>query len=253
MGPDRRPLQGALPTYGQNPAGTVSGMEKQQVEAAFRAEAAALGTALAGLDAADWERRTRCEPWTAAELLAHVRVAIGRVPAMLAAPAPARAEVDAAGYYRPDARFDPATNSARIGLAREHAAGRTDGAALLADYTATWQDVDRLCRAEPDDRVVRTRHGDPMLLTDFLTTRVVELAVHGLDLADALDRPAHLTAQADALLTALLLGRADGARARAELGWDAPVFLRKATGRSPLDPAEREHVDRIGLTWLTLG
>jgi hypothetical protein len=52
----------------------------------------------------------------------------------------------------------------------------------------TWQQVDRLCRAEPEGRVVRTRHSDPMLLSEFLLTRVVEVAVHGLDLADALGR-----------------------------------------------------------------
>jgi len=30
---------------------------------------------------------------------------------------------------------------------------------------------------------VLTRHGDVMLLTEFMRTRVLELAVHGLDLA----------------------------------------------------------------------
>jgi hypothetical protein len=36
--------------------------------------------------------------------------------------------------------------------------------------------------------VVLTRHGDRMLLTEFLRTRVLELAVHGLDLAAVDDR-----------------------------------------------------------------
>lgn len=43
--------------------------------------------------------------------------------------------------------------------------------------------------ALPVDRLVRTRHGDAMLLRDFMVTRVVELAVHRPDLADALDGP----------------------------------------------------------------
>jgi hypothetical protein len=43
--------------------------------------------------------------------------------------------------------------------------------------------------ALPNDRLVRTRHGDAMLLRDFMVTRVVELAVHRPDLADALDSP----------------------------------------------------------------
>ena len=59
------------------------------------------------------------------------------------------------------------------------AAGHADGAGLAADFTATWQRAYRLCRDEPRDRVVRTRHGDAMLLSEFLLTRVVEVAVHG--------------------------------------------------------------------------
>ncbi|RKE17031.1 maleylpyruvate isomerase N-terminal domain-containing protein [Streptomyces sp. TLI_171] len=228
-------------------------MDKEQVERAFAAESAALQAGLAGVAAAEWGRATRCAPWTVGELLAHVRVAVGRVPGMLDAPEPERAEVSAAGYYRADERFDAATNGARIALARDHAADLTDGPALLADFGRTWQQVDLRCRAEPPGRVVRTRHGDPMLLTDFLTTRVVELAVHGLDLADALERAPWLTGQAADLLEELLLGHGDGASVRAGLGWDRPGFLRRATGRAPLTAAERAAVDRAGVTWLTLG
>ncbi|MFI8504487.1 hypothetical protein ACIGFK_39190 [Streptomyces sp. NPDC085524] len=45
-----------------------------------------------------------------------------------------------------------------------------------------------LTRKESERRVVRTRHGDAMLLADFMLTRVFEVAVHGSDLADALGR-----------------------------------------------------------------
>lgn len=41
--------------------------------------------------------------------------------------------------------------------------------------------------------MIGNRRGDTMLLTDFLVTRVVEVGIHGLNLADALDRPAWLT------------------------------------------------------------
>ncbi|GLW56020.1 maleylpyruvate isomerase N-terminal domain-containing protein [Kitasatospora phosalacinea] len=227
-------------------------MDRGAVQQAFAAEAAAVEKALSGVGEAAWRRPTRCAPWTVAELFAHVVVVVGRLDGMLDAPAPARAEVTAAEYYRPDARFAPTANADRIALARDRAA---DGPALLAEHARTWRDADRRCRAEPDGRVVRTRHGDPMLLTDFLTTRVVELAVHGLDLADALDHAPWLTGPAADLLDALLLadGDADPDAVRAELGWDRPAFLRKATGRTPLDRAEQDVLARTGLTWLTLG
>lgn len=212
----------------------------------FRGEARALDDALSGLDDAAWERPTRCTPWNVRELFGHVCVAIDRVPAMLAAPAPPAADTSAGEYYRPDERFSADTNSARIAVAQDRAA---DGA---PDFTAVRQHVERLCRAEPADRVVRTRHGDTMLLTDFLLTRVVELTLHGLDIADALDRAPWLTpAGADAVL-GLLLGPGHP-KAAAQLGWEPAAFLRKATGRSPLTSAEAAQVDGLGIRWLTLG
>jgi hypothetical protein len=68
---------------------------------------------------------TRCAPWNVSDLLAHVRVVIAWLPGMSAAtPAPIRAEVSAVEYYRPDDRFAPDTNAARIALAQDHAAER---------------------------------------------------------------------------------------------------------------------------------
>src|SRR5690606_20027274 len=104
---------------------------------------------------------------------------------------------------------------------------------LAAEFADTWRRVEEECRAEPEGRVVRTRHGDSMLLTDFMVTRVVEIAVHGLDLADALGREPWLTPQAGSVLRELLLG-ADGAAALRALGWDEVDFVRRATGRAPL-------------------
>jgi uncharacterized protein (TIGR03083 family) len=171
-----------------------------------------------------WSEPTRCTPWTVRELLAHVRVAAGRVTTMLAAPAPPAATVSAAGYYRPDARFSPATNADRIETARSAAVGDERAA-----FAATVADVAAACRREPPGRVVRTRHGDPMLLDDFLTTRVFEVAVHGFDLADAAGVPSWLTPAAAGTLQDLLLG--PGKRAA-----DPLHYLREATGRGSAPP-----------------
>ncbi|MFE0512165.1 maleylpyruvate isomerase N-terminal domain-containing protein [Streptomyces sp. NPDC058964] len=227
-------------------------MGQGRVLEAFHLEAGQLARAMAGVSAAEWRLPTRCAPWTVSDLPAHVRVVIAWLPGMLAAPAPTRAEVSAAGYYRPDGRFAPDTNAARIALARDHAAEQLNGAALADDFDATWQQVDRLCRAEPDGRVVRTRHCDPMLLSEFLLTRVVEVAVHGLDLADALGREPWLTSQAADLVQGLLLGP-DGVAALEKLGWGQLHFLRKATGREPITREEASDVSRLNVRWLTLG
>jgi uncharacterized protein (TIGR03083 family) len=216
----------------------------------FRAEAEALGSGIGEVSGPEWEHATRCDPWSVRELLGHVCVALGWVPGMLAGAAPLRAEISAAEYYRPDQRFSAATNATRIELGRQRVAD-LDAAALVAAFGNVWRDVEARCRREADDRVVRTRHGDAMSLSSFMLTRVVEVAVHGLDLADALERDPWLTRPAADLVLGLLIG--DGVSRATAVGWDQVRLLRKATGRSPLSAEESEQLTGLGVHWLALG
>ncbi|MFD7966963.1 maleylpyruvate isomerase family mycothiol-dependent enzyme [Streptomyces zaomyceticus] len=227
-------------------------MGHDRVLEAFQLECGALGDAVAGLSGAEWDLPTRCAPWTVRDLLGHVCVVIDWLPAMLDVPEPGEAEISAVEYYRPDDRFSPGTNARRIALAQDRAAGPADGAASAEDFAATWRRADRLCRDQPGGRTVRTRHGDAMLLSEFVLTRVVEVAVHGLDLADALGCEAWLTPAAGDAVAELLLG-AEHATAIEKLEWSRSRFLRKATGREPLNEAETARVERLGIHWLALG
>lgn len=217
-------------------------MEREAVLRAFRAEAEALGKAVGALPDASWDLPTRCPPWRVRDLLRHVTVAVGRVPAMLAAPAPDRAEVSAAGYYRPDVRFSPETNADRVAQALARG-----GEPPAAEFDTAWRATLRACEEAPEDRVVRTRHGDAMLLTDFMVTRVVEVAVHGVDLADALGRAAWSTAPAAGVVGELLGPRWAAAARRA--GWDTGELLRRATGRGDLTDEERELLEHTAITF----
>ncbi|MCO5973898.1 maleylpyruvate isomerase N-terminal domain-containing protein [Actinoallomurus soli] len=227
-------------------------MNRDRVMEAFRAESARLGEVALSWTDRDWALPTRCEPWRVRDLFGHVRVALAWLPGMLAGASPDQAEVSARQYYRPDERFSAATNDTRIALAQGHAADFPDGRALAEDFIATWQNVHRLCSAEPAGRVVRTRHGDAMLLSEFLVTRVVEVAVHGLDLAAARGDTPWLTPEAGSVVEELLTGRSEGAD-RQRLGWDQATFLEKATGRQPLTPAEDRRLADMNLQWLALG
>lgn len=226
-------------------------MEQGRVLEAFAVEAGRLTDVVAALPEGDWDRPTDCRPWRVRELFAHVTMAMGRLPGMLAAPPPDRAEISALEYYRPDERFAADANAARVATAQERAAERS-GPALVRDFAETWRETHRLCRNEPGGRVVRTRHGDAMLLSDFMITRVVELALHGLDLAAALDREPWLTAQAGDVTEELLFGP-DGTPGVRPLGWDQVTFLRKTCGRAPMTDAERDQVAAAGVRPLTLG
>ncbi|MFC4017551.1 maleylpyruvate isomerase N-terminal domain-containing protein [Micromonospora sp. GCM10011542] len=218
------------------------------VRAAFRAECARLTTILGGLTDAELDRPTGCPPWTVRELLAHVRTGAGRLTDMLAAPAPPRAEVDAAGYFGA-AKFTPQVDAARIDSGRREAR-RPDGVPPAVDFERAWRAADAAVAAAPADRVVRTRHGDAMSLTEFLRTRVVEVGVHGLDLAAALDRPPWLTAEAATVVADLLTGERP---APAGLGWDRLTLIRKTTGRAALTDVERAAIEAAGFRWLSFG
>ncbi|GGO14358.1 maleylpyruvate isomerase N-terminal domain-containing protein [Micromonospora parathelypteridis] len=218
------------------------------VRVAFSAECALLTEILAELVDADLDRPTDCPPWTVQELIAHVRTGVGRLADMLAAPAPPHAEVDAAGYFG-GAKFTAQVDADRIAGGRRDAL-QVDRAALATELERAWRATDAAVAAAPTDWVVRTRHGDAMLLTEFLRTRVVEVGVHGLDLAAALGRPPWLTPQAATVIADLLTG---GTPTPAALRWDELTLIRKTTGRAALTAPEKAAIDAASFRWLAFG
>jgi uncharacterized protein (TIGR03083 family) len=229
-------------------------VQRDRILGAFAAEAEQLTGSLRGISPDRWSLPTPCPPWTVAELLGHVLTTIAWLPGMIAAPAPVpvEARVTANGYYRPDERFSADVNAQRIDLGQQRAAVAGDGATLLAQFDAKWRECRELSMSQSAGRVVLTRHGDAMLLTDFLITRIVELGLHGLDLAYALGVPAWLSPAAQDVLVTVLRddSRIDPVDA---MGWDPLTFLRKATGRQPITEDETHQLAQLGVRWLTLG
>ena len=228
-------------------------MSTSQVVTALAAEGAALCAALAGLTAADLDRASPCPPWTAGELTCHVIVGARRIgPAMREPDDPAAALIATIGYYRPDKRFSAAIDADRIDTARKLARRLGGPDAIRAELTRACVAAVALLTPAPADRAVRTRHGDRMLLTDFARTRVVELALHGLDLAIALDRPPWLTSEAAIVLEELLLPAGNAALLCAELGIDRAGLIALLTGRAVPAPAETALLATAGAVHLAL-
>ena len=229
-------------------------MTADLIHEAFGAEGRQLSRVLAGLDDAAFARPTACAPWTVAELAYHVRMTMGRLPGMLAAPEPAGSDlVSAAGYYRADQRFSAAANEGRIESAQRGAAALAGAAARARDVEVARRQAELALRDAPPGRVVTTRHSDRMLLREFLRTRVLELAVHGLDLAAALDREPWVTAQAARVTEDLLLPPPAAGRLRAQTGWDRVGLIARLTGRRPVTPAESELIQSARIGRLALG
>ena len=174
---------------------------------------------------------------------------------MLAEPEPAGGPpISAADYHRPGQRFSSATNTGGITAAQKGAAALVTGTAVVRDFELAWRESWALTHAAPQARVVRTRHGDRMTLTEFLRPRVLELAIHGLDLATGLGRQPWMTTTAARVLTGLLLPAGTTAQMLLdESGWDQITMIAKVTRRILLTAAEATLIERYGIRRLALG
>ena len=218
---------------------------------ALVSEATALGAALDDLVDSDWDRCTRCEPWTVGELVGHVLVVLSRVVPMVEAPSPSGTPIPTADYFRPDDRFSSESNRQRVQSGIDQAATVGTGPAAIDAVRHTVLTLDEICRDQPLDRLVLTRHDDVMTLDEFLLTRVVEVVLHGIDVADALGRAPWTTPAAGELVIGLLAGpAADEVNA---LPWDTPTILRSATGREAPYGPPAGLFGQLGIRWLALG
>jgi uncharacterized protein (TIGR03083 family) len=214
---------------------------------AFRREAESLEHAFADVPEPAFARPSPCPPWTVSDLLDHVSVGAGRTRGHLAEPEPAAGPViTAVEYYKPDERFSPAVNDERIAAAQRGAVALGAGSAVLGEFGRNWRDSYQLAHAAPATRVVRTRHGDLMLLSEFLRTRVLELAVHGLDLAVGLDRAPWLTEEAAQVVEGVILP-GNAIDVLEATSWDHAGLIARATGRTSLTEPERRLLEQHGL------
>jgi len=227
-------------------------VQRDQMLEALRAETERVAGVMAGVSEDDFDRTTRCRPWSVRDLLAHLLVASNRLPAMLAEPQPPEADVSAAGYYRSDRRFGGDATRTRIASASDVASSFASGHVLVRELTGACREMLALAGNEPPERLVRTRWGDAMSLVDFVVTRVAELGIHGLDLADGLGRSPWLTTSAADIIEELLLGeaRVDSVPG---LEWDQLTLIYAATGRRPVSDTEKALLTGHGVHLLTFG
>jgi uncharacterized protein (TIGR03083 family) len=231
-------------------------MPRKVTADALIVEAAALSWVVAELDGTDLSRPSPCPPWTVGALICHVLIAADRIAQALAGPDDAADNlISTAAYYRPDERFSAATNADRIATAQSLADRLVPAGprALAAELDHRCAASAALIMAAPADRVVRTRHGDRMLLTDFARTRVVELGVHGLDVAIGLNHQPWLTDEAAGVLEDLLLPAASPPQVRAALGCDRTGLIARLTGRFALSAADAQRLADLGVARLALG
>jgi uncharacterized protein (TIGR03083 family) len=188
------------------------------VRAAFPDAADVFLATVSAVPADRWEEPGLGE-WTVRELTGHALRSFSTLQRLCDTTADSPVVVDSApAYYHAVARIP----GVHVGAAER---GREAGAALVDPMatvrTVAEQALARLA-ATPDEHVGETFVG-PMRLADYLPTRVVEVALHTLDLQAATGQPLLLPASAANVTLGVL----------AELA-DLPVLLLAMTGRQAL-------------------
>lgn len=196
--------------------------------AAITMECRAIDSILAAARAQDLPRPTRLPDWNVQHLLAHMVRGLDRIRAYLMAPVPPTAEVSWLGYWSAARETDPVAISRR---AREFAASVNDRPVRKV-WEQTWRGaVEEAASCDPD-RHLLSPFG-PMRLDHYLTTRVFEVTVHGLDLRAALELEEVATPLGLEVTTQVLEGLLTGPRPPDLL--DDVAFVLAATGRSDHD------------------
>jgi uncharacterized protein (TIGR03083 family) len=206
------------------------------------AECAACAAVVTTLSEDDFGLPTRCPPWDVKALVGHIWRDVDRILVYAAEPPPDMADSDAIAYYRSsDDAVVSAADVARRGF--EAAAAFATGHELARDFDDRWRRAVELAGTMPPERLVRT-FGPCLRLDEYLCTRLLEAAIHGLDLADAIGRDSWITPPASAVVRAMLVAMLEDEPPPA-LGWDDLEFLEAGTGRRRITPEERGVLGRL--------
>lgn len=208
--------------------------------AALRAETEALSAELHTLDPSRFDRPSNCPPWDLRELVVHTAASV-RLRAAFPAADPGSVPSSAADYYRRPERDTDQYRQSNVDRTQELARqlpAQTSPARWFEEVT---QDALTKLGHEDLDGIVMIPQRGAMRLADWVLTRVISVAAHGLDVALTLGRPPWTTSLA---LTAIRPVFIDlmGAPPPAWTGWDDHALLAIATGRRALTAEERERL-----------
>lgn len=206
---------------------------------ALRDESRALSAVLQRANPEDFDRPTNCPPWNLNELVVHIAMSIHLGDDDELPPAaPHSGVMAAADYYRRPERDTSDYRQSNVDRTQKAAS-----AVLARMSAARWFDqvsqdtVLRLSRLDLA-RVVQIPSCGPMKLADWVLTRVISVAAHGLDVALTLGVQPWTTRPALQVTRPVLVSLL-GAEPPAQLGWNDQTLLAAGTGRRALTSHER--------------
>lgn len=170
-------------------------------------------------------------------MVAHVRFSIN-VPDPMPSPAVGAALCEAADYYRRDERHTEEYRTRNVQIAQELARQYPSGRAAAADLAGAVEQLLHRLEREDLDALVGYGPSGALKFGDFLLTRLLAVAAHGIDMAITMKREPWTLRETAVLLAPILialLGRA----LPPTLDWDEQWLLEAGTGRRSLSERER--------------
>lgn len=203
---------------------------------ALRSECELVSKVSLDLSEDEYTLPTRCAAWNVKELLAHMYRDVDRTNVALAEAPPPSSDADSVSYWT---TYDRVVEGAAIAdRAKELAASYRSGQKLAEAWDEMWRRAVQAAGRTDGSRVVAT-WGPALALDEFLKTRVLEITVHGTDLAEAVAREPWATPEGLHMTNEILRGLLGG-DLPSGLGWDDLTFLEKGTGRADLLAEERD-------------
>jgi hypothetical protein len=201
-----------------------------------------------GLSDADFQRPTRCKSMPVGPLLVHLLYDAQRALMAFASPTIAEPDRDFVTYWQD---FPPRADESDTSFVRTVASAYRKPGLLVQHWRELSEAAARaaMLGLMEKDRRVETQ-GHVLRATDFVATLVLEATVHHLDLS--LELPGAPEPDPEGLqVTARTLDGLFGPDAWDVIEWDTTTYVLKATGRLPLDDADREmlgpHASRLPL------
>jgi uncharacterized protein (TIGR03083 family) len=214
-------------------------MFAHDVLVALRAETEALSAVLRTLDPPQFDRPTNCPPWNLRELVVHTAASVG-IRAAFPPADPQSVPTSAADYYRRPERNTSEYRQRNVDqtrqLSRQQLPAETSPARWFDEVT---QDAVTKLSLDDLNRIVLIPQRGAMRLADWVLTRVISVAAHGLDAALTLGHPPWTTSEAATVIRPVFV-ELMGAEPPASLGWDDHTLLATATGRRALTAEEQK-------------
>lgn len=201
-----------------------------------------------GLSDTDFARATRCPGMAVGPLLVHLLYDAERALAAFATPSVDDPDRDFVSYWKD---FPPGADGDTSFVQVVASAYGRPSVGLVGHWRELSEAAVRAAAFGLVEKGKRVQtQGHVMAAKDFVATLILEATVHHLDLI--VELPDAPEPDPEALqVTARTLDGLFGPEAWDVIGWDTTTYVLKATGRLPLDAADREmlgaHAERLPL------